>query len=212
LRRRIADFDDLEQRQACYRVHLRQRAPFLLAAHEAAGPARVDDRLLELEPIPCCDGGRYRVLFRRSSEDREVAVAQVEEVAVQIHPPAVAQPVEAGDLLGIFGRPLAVDLEIARAAQRRSGCARVHAHALAPAGFQSPKIGCGQSCRRDRGGARSGDPVARGKNRIGPRNLNRAGGGRGKVGKLDELGQRRIRCPGNCVNHCVFHSISRTAG
>ena len=208
LRRRIADLDDFEQRQFRDGVHLRQLQPLLFAAHEACATACFDDRVLEFEPVPLRDRFFDIRLHRRRARYLEVDVAQVEKIAVQVHPAAVFQLIEAGDLLGIFGRTLAVDFQIARAAHRRRRRAPFDAHALLPACFQLPQLGGGEPGRRNHRGAWRDDLVTRRKHRIAARDLDRIRGRCRQAGDLHELLQRSRRRALACGCRCIHRFLS----
>ena len=66
LRRRVADLDDLHQRQRRDRLALRMLRPLFHRAHHAAGAFRGDDRFLELERVPLRDGFAHRVADLRA--------------------------------------------------------------------------------------------------------------------------------------------------
>ena len=76
---------------------------------QAAAAAPLEQGIFELDPVPFRDGAFDVLALRRRAEHRHVRVAQIPEIAVQIHPAAIAQWVEAGDVVGIRLGLLAVD-------------------------------------------------------------------------------------------------------
>ena len=168
---RLADLDDLEQRQGGHGGGLRRRQPLRFVADQGAAAAGIEDRLLEGFAVPQGHRCGNRCPVGADAEHREIAVAQIEEIAMQVDPALVLQLVETGDFIARPGWLAPVDLQVMVAAQ---GCGRrdqVDLQGLLTSGFQGPEIGCGEAGSGDRSRPRCGQPVGAAEQGISTRKL-----------------------------------------
>ena len=147
------------------------------------------DRILERESVPAAARLLGGGAILRGAEDAESRGAVIGEIAVDADP-AVAHRVEPAQRVPHLRR-LAVDAEVARAAQRRGGRAHVHRDALGTPAAQLPQLRGGEAERSERGGAGGADAVARPHHRVRTADVRRAR--RTEVRGLEDLAQRGER-------------------
>ena len=132
------------------------RVPFGERAARGDDEAGCCRGIFELLGLPGVERALHRAAIVLAAEQLEQAATMVRQVGVQPHPTAVAAAIKSGDAVVIFGRNLAVDAQIAFAAEFDGGCAHVDGDALAPAAAQPPQFAGRESSRGDarlRGGA-----------------------------------------------------------
>ena len=151
-RRRLADLDDVDQRQLGDGDAVRMGVPFLAAAHQPADAAAVGDRLLDGEPVPLGDSlGQRLARLGLGAGDAQGAGAMMRMVGVQEHDAPVARRVVSGQRIPRH-RLLAVLQHVGVGAQRRRRGMAIDRHALRLAG---PLAATG---RRPRGRPRPAPP------------------------------------------------------
>jgi len=140
LRRGVADLIDGEERQARDRAALRMRVP--LGERPARGhhQAGVGGGGLERLAAPFIEGALDGRLVMAAAEQAEHPVAMMGQIGMKPHPTPVAAAIESGDRVVIFGRRLAIDAQVAFAAEFDRGAAHVDADTLAATGAQAPEL------------------------------------------------------------------------
>ena len=174
LGRRVADALDLEQRLQGDRPGVRMRRPVRLRPGVAGAAAAGVDRVLERDAVPRAARLLGRGAILPGAEDAEGGAAVIDEVAMDADP-AIAHRVEPAQRIPDRWR-LAVDAEIARAAQGRGGRAQIHRDALGTSAAQLPQRVGGEPDRGERCRAGGPDEVARAQNRIRAADLRRRRG------------------------------------
>jgi hypothetical protein len=116
---------------------------------------------LELLRLPARERGLHRVTRVGAAEQRDDARAVVREVRVQAHDPAVARAVHARDRIPERRGRLAVDAQVALAAELDRRRAHVDGDALRATAAQPPQLRRRESGRRDRRLRGGADPERR---------------------------------------------------
>ena len=156
-RRRLADLDDVDQRQLGDGDAVRMGVPFLAAAHQPADAAAVGDRLLDGEPVPLGDSlGQRLARLGLGAGDAQGAGAMMRMVGVQEHDAPVARRVVPGQRIPRH-RLLAVLQHVGVGAQRRRRGMTIDRHALRLAGPEPPQVGDREADRAQRRRARRRD-------------------------------------------------------
>ena len=104
-RRRVADADDLQQRQRGDGGGLRMLRPLRVRAHHAAGALGGDDRLLQVQRVPVSHCLATAARSSAHAQHAQRGGAMVGEVAVQVAPAAILGGIDAHDRIARVSRP-----------------------------------------------------------------------------------------------------------
>ena len=193
LRRRIADAQDFEQGLRPDGGRVRMLRPFARAARESGAASGGVDRVLQFESVPVRACAHCRLAFVRGAQHFHRGVAMMGKIAVDADPAAVAHRVKAAQRIARPVRRFAVDLQIARAAQRSGRRAGIDGDRLPPSRAQAPQFRRRIAGRRDGGRPRCGDPIGRRKHRIVPGDPDLPGLRRGQPGQCYQFAQGVLR-------------------
>ena len=119
------------------------------------------------------------------------------QVGVQPDPAAVAGAIDADGLVAMLVRRLAVDAQVALAAELDAGVAHVDADALPPAGPQMPQFVGGERGGGDGGLRRRADRERRGQRRFRAGQGDRLKPGLGLAGGAPQIGENFLRGGGS---------------
>ena len=122
--------------------------------------------VLQLERLPAVDGALHRGAVVVGAEQLQRSGAVMRQVGVQPDPASVAGAIDADGLVAMLVRRLAVDPQVALAAELDPGVAHVDADALPPAGPQMPQFVGGERRRGDGGLRRRADREGGGQRRF----------------------------------------------
>ena len=148
--RRVADLLDRKRRQRGDRLSLRVVIPFGERAAGGDDKTGCRRRVFEFFRLPTVERALHRSAIMFAAEQLEQSTAVVRQISVQPHPAPVAAAIKPGDAVVIFGRHLAVDAQVALAAEFDRRRAHVDGDALAAARAQPPQL-VRRQCRSGEG-------------------------------------------------------------
>ena len=112
--------------------------PLRFTADETAAAASREHGCFQLKALAFGYRLGDGMLVHRCAHSLEVAIAHVGKVAMEINPATVFQLIKTRDFCAVLFGTLAVDFQIARAAQCSGGGVGIQRNFLRPAGFEFP--------------------------------------------------------------------------
>ena len=157
LGRCVADALDLEQGQGRNGDGLRVRLPFVRRANEGGAQAGRSEPRLQVSGLALRHRSGHGGAAVGATQHLQHALVVVREVGVELHPAVVGRLVIAEDRARFIPRRLAIDRQVAIAAEHRQRAPHADLDGLWPAAARLPDLRGGERLRGNRRGGHRAD-------------------------------------------------------